>query len=356
MAEAPELAPDLSPSLQQRLLELTVAAPPRPVGVRVSAEAIRHWCEAFEDGHPAYLDPTAARRLGHDDVIAPLGALLSTFVLPFRWPWPSDGAKPTRNLHHDVKQLLGFRAAVIGRVAVEHFVDLVVGDVVHVSQRLASVSGLKRTALGEGRFWVVERDYFRNGTILALRETMTSFGYDQGPLAEDSTARSANDAIEESLAGDGGSVPVDRGPDGDSIEVGFVLPRLVMPITPLRGVYVASASRDFAPVHADSAYARRVAGAADAFMSREFHLGMVGRYLTDWGGSRSRVRRIELALRRNLCVGARLSITGRVTGKRQVDAGWEVEVEVEVWGDDVVTSTGRAWLGLAPTSGPGLDR
>lgn len=331
MPAAP-LAADLDPALHDRLAALTAPSALRAAPVRITEDAIRHWCAAFEDGHRPCLDAAFARRLGHRGLVAPLGSVLSTFVLPHLWPPPAPADAPLRNLHHDVKEILGFPAGLISRVAVEQMSSLCVGDRVAVSQRLVSVSAMKQTVLGAARFWVIERSYHRDGGELAVRETMTSCGFDPATRAapqSDDTAPAG--VIDETV------------PTG-------LLPELHMPITTLRSVCVASASRDFSPFHIDPDSARRVAGAASAFMSREFHIGIVSRFLTDWGGEDSHVRRIDLALRRNLCVGDEMTVRGHMTASRERDEGRDVEIAVAIHAPHGVVSAGTAVVARTPTT------
>lgn len=283
------LAPDLDPDLLRRLAPLTTPTPPRPAPLAVAADAIRHWCEAFEDRHPPYLDRACARRLGFRDCIAPLGAVLSTFVIPFAWPPPDADDPPPRHLHHDVKAILGLPAAVVTAVAVDQPGHLVVGDRPAVRQRLLTVSAPARTALGCGRFWTIERCCLAPDGSVAVRETMTSFGFD--PASRSGEPR--------------------RHPQAAVAVTGAPLPALHLPITPVRAALVASATRDFNPLHLDPDSARR-AGFAAPFMSREFHLGIACRFLTDHAGEAAQVRRLELALRRPLCVGDTMAVEGRL--------------------------------------------
>lgn len=285
---APHLAADLAPDLYRRLAPLTSSTSPRPAPLAVSADAIRHWCEAFEDRHPPYLDRACARRLGFRDCIAPLGAVLSTFAIPFAWPPRAADDAPPRHLHHDVKAILGCPAAIVTAVSVDQPGALVVGDRATVCQRLLGVSAATRTALGAGRFWTIERLHLAPDGALAVRETMTSFGFDPATRSDEPARRT-------------GARP--------GAETGEPIPPLRMPITPVRAALVASATRDFNPLHLDPDSARR-AGFAAPFMSREFHLGIACRFLTDHGGAAAQVRRLELALRRPLCVGDAMSVQG----------------------------------------------
>ena len=54
---------------------------------------------------------------------------------------------------------------------------LQVGDRVSVSQRLVSISPWKKTRVGEGHFWTMDRLYRNQNGELVLRERMTAFGY-----------------------------------------------------------------------------------------------------------------------------------------------------------------------------------
>jgi acyl dehydratase len=63
----------------------------------VSREKIRDFAIAIGDPHPAYLDPEAARALGHPDVIAPPTFLT---VTGFRFPEATPVADPELGLDY----------------------------------------------------------------------------------------------------------------------------------------------------------------------------------------------------------------------------------------------------------------
>ncbi len=335
MSDASDIAPDLPHETRARLLALTTASPRRAAPLRISTEAIHHWCEAFEDAHGAYRpeDPSRTR------AVAPLGSVLSTFVLPYTWPSLEDAEPPLRHIHHDVKALLDLPSAVVGKVAVEQFAALSAGDRISVEQRLVSVSPRKRTALGEGRFWEIERRYFGDAGTLSVRERMSSFGFAPTELSNvrPSSAESRQD---------------DRARRVADPQSGDPLPDLSMQITPLRATLVASATRDFTAVHLDGEHARRVAGTRGAFMSREFHIGIVSRFLTDWGGKECHVRRITLHLRRPLCVGDDLVVKGH-TLSQNVECA---ELSLELRNSQEVVSFGAATVAWSDRRGAPMGR
>jgi hypothetical protein len=124
----------------------------------------------------------------------------------------------------------------------------------------------------------------------------------------------------------------------EEVAVGDELPALLMPITVTRCAFMASASRDFAPQHHNTWYAQNRSKTRDMFLGTHFNLGMMSRFMTDWGGPASTVRRIQLAMRRSICAGEDLSITGRVVKKYEQDGEHRVDVDVEL-----VTERGPAY-------------
>lgn len=124
----------------------------------------------------------------------------------------------------------------------------------------------------------------------------------------------------------------------EDVAVGDELPQLVMPITVTRCSFMASASRDFAPQHHNTWYAHNRSKTRDMFLGTHFNLGMMSRFFTDWGGPRSSVRRIQLAMRRSICAGEDMILTGRVANKAEKDGERRVDLDVSI-----DTERGRAY-------------
>ena len=98
------------------------------------------------------------------------------------------------------------------------------------------------------------------------------------------------------------------------VTVGDELPTLVLPITRTLIVSGAIASRDYQDVHHDSELAKS-RGSADIFMNILTTNGLVGRYVTDWSGPRSRLSEIDIRLGAPNYPGSVMTLTGTVTGK-----------------------------------------
>ena len=74
---------------------------PAPVPYEVGRESIRRFAEAVGDLHPAYLDPAAARALGHPDVIAP-----PTFLTVLNFRYADSGPVADPDLALDYAQVV----------------------------------------------------------------------------------------------------------------------------------------------------------------------------------------------------------------------------------------------------------
>ncbi len=345
----------LSEEAKRKLHALTEESAAEAAPLVVDEYLIRHWCETLEDGNPLYLDHDYARARGFRGLVAPPGSVMTTFALPFRWPWPPGGREPARHIHFDVKELLDLPVGIIKSIEVETGVPLQVGDRVSVSQRLVSVSPPKKTRVGEGHFWTMDRLYRNQRGELVTRERMTAFGYGREsgrPVAGSGSGGGWSPAVEEVIQGErtGYRRPAPRDLYWEDVEEGEELPRIVMPITFTRCVYLASATRDFSPQHSNSAYARERSRTKDVFVNTPFNLGMVSRLLTDWGGPRSVVRRMKMDMQGNVCAGDDMILTGRVARKYVEDSEPRVDVEVVIATQDGPVTPCSATLSL-PTRG-----
>jgi hypothetical protein len=103
-----------------------------------------------------------------------------------------------------------------------------------------------------------------------------------------------------------------------------------MPFTTTRAAYLASATRDFSPQHSNREYAQERSNAKDVFVNTPFNMGMISRFLTDWAGPKSTVRKMKIAMRGNVCAGDDMIITGRVTKKYQEDDEHRIDLDVTI--------------------------
>lgn len=115
-----------------------------------------------------------------------------------------------------------------------------------------------------------------------------------------------------------------------SVSVGEKLPNLDFPISVSFVVGAAVASRDFTPVHHNKA-AAAASGMANVFPNILADNGLTGRYVTDWAGPDSTLRRINIKLGAPVMPGEDLKFTGEVVAKD--DANNIVDVKVTAKGN-----------------------
>jgi hypothetical protein len=107
------------------------------------------------------------------------------------------------------------------------------------------------------------------------------------------------------------------------VHVGDELPELTIPLTRTFIISSAIASRDYQDVHHDHELAQQK-GSADIFNNILTSNGLVGRFITDWAGPASRLRKVSVRLGAPNYAGDTMVLSGQVTA---VD-GPRVEVSV----------------------------
>ncbi len=99
----------------------------------VGREHVRRFAEAIGDLHPAYLDPAAARALGHRDVIAPPTFLT---LLNFRYATEGPLADPALGLDYSL--------VVHGEQSFELHRPVHAGDVLSSTQSVTEIKDVGR--------------------------------------------------------------------------------------------------------------------------------------------------------------------------------------------------------------------
>jgi hypothetical protein len=141
---------------------------------------------------------------------------------------------------------------------------------------------------------------------------------------------------------------VETGPTFSDVAVGDELPTLELPITRTLITSGAIASRDYQDVHHDQVLARE-RGSPDIFMNILTTNGLVGRYVTDWSGPRSRLLDVSIRLGAPNYPDCTMTFTGSVKEKGPLaDDGKSGTVTVAIRGanhlGDHVTGTVQVLL------------
>lgn len=110
------------------------------------------------------------------------------------------------------------------------------------------------------------------------------------------------------------------------VNVGDDLPPLDIEITPRLIVGAAIASRDYQNVHHDKAGAQDL-GSPDIFMNILTTNGLVGRYVTDWAGPHSFLKKVAIKLGAPNYPGDNMKLTGTLTSANADDQVVEIDIK-----------------------------
>jgi acyl dehydratase len=135
-------------------------------------------CAAVENGNPLFWDEDAAAELTGGPIAPP--TMLSVWFRPHHWAPGRTGQRLPLQVHFDLKERLGLPEAVMTDNTMIFHEPVRPGDVLRTRQILRSVSDLKRTKLGSGRFWVIDVEYANQDEALVGVESYTGFGYRRG--------------------------------------------------------------------------------------------------------------------------------------------------------------------------------
>ncbi len=133
--------------------------------------------------------------------------------------------------------------------------------------------------------------------------------------------------------------------DWNQINVGDAIAPMLIDVTATVVVAGAIATRDFMPVHHDRDYANSQ-GSPEIFMNIMSDNAYCSRFLTDWAGPETMVKRIAIRLGVPAYARSKLEFTGSVTGKSRAGDEGLVEVEFRATNDQGDHLSGTAVIGL----------
>ena len=134
--------------------------------------------------------------------------------------------------------------------------------------------------------------------------------------------------------------------DWRTLAVGDALPPMEIEMTATVVVAGAIATRDFMPVHHDRSYANQQ-GAPDIFMNILSDTAYCSRFLTDWAGPETMLKRVSIRLGVPVFPGSTMTYTGEVAAVHERDGEGIVEVTLRA-----STSLGEHVTGTAVISLP----
>jgi acyl dehydratase len=313
----------------------------------VSRTQIWQWCSAMGEGSPLYLDDDyrAGTEFAGRGAVAPPAMMQMWTMRDINDAWAPGSATDHPYPVMDELERRGFPENVAVSYDLRFHRYLVEGDRVHHYKSVVDISELKKTALGEGHFFTDRMEYLDQHGELFAEALITYLQYRPVEHAGGAAAPAPVTPAASDWRSDY------RDLDPAALEVGQPLPALSIPITHRLIIGGAIATQDFIPVH-HSLPAARAAGMDDIFMNILTSCGLCGRYLGDWAGPRSRLRRLKLRLQTPNMPGDTMTFQGKVAALCSTGAGAEVDVEFAGLNSLGPHVLGSATLGFAATGQP----
>jgi acyl dehydratase len=137
---------------------------------------------SVENGNPLYWDDAVADELTGGPIAPP--TMISAWFRPHHWAPGRTKEKLPLQVHFDLKEKHGLPEAIMSENTLVFHEPVRPGDRLTTCQILTSVSDVKTTKLGTGRFWDIEVQYRNQRGDLCCQESITGFGYRRGEAAK----------------------------------------------------------------------------------------------------------------------------------------------------------------------------
>jgi acyl dehydratase len=258
--------------------------------VPVSEWPILAWCRAMGDENPVYRDRNAARSHGHEDLFAP-PVMMYSFTMP---------GLSTDVQDHGLLATLrgglakhGFDSVLAVNFEQEFITPVRLGDRLRREARLDSMSDEKSTSVGAGYFVVLADEIVNQKGELVGKQRLRTLFFRPGSTGQKKESGETRQAPQAAALS----------------QTRVELPPLAIPVTTTLIIAAALATNDFEKVHHDRDLARSQ-GLSDIIMNVLTSCGLAIRYVTDWAGPGTIIRRISTQLKAPTYPGDTLTLSG----------------------------------------------
>ncbi len=288
--------------------EMTIEAP-----YAVNEAQIAYYAAMLEDPNENYWDEAAAKKR-YGAIISPSG-MFQTWIIPTPW---RPGGRPEHGPVYALEVPLPCETLINVTTDSAYHAPILVGDRLTFTDRIESISPLKRTAVGEGYFVTTDTVCRNQDGVSLATNTNVIYRYDTVPASDDTAAPS-----------------FERPVVGADVEK---LPEISLPITLSKLVMNAAATRDYFPGHHDREYAQGQ-GVGDAYHNTMYLQGFVDRAGYEWAGPDAWLVRRQLRMLEPACRGDTMRTDGRVVERREENGRRLVDVDIDVLTEHGIAAT-----------------
>ncbi len=136
---------------------------------------VNNTCAAVQNGNPLYWDEKVAQEITGGQIAPP--TMMSVWFRPHFWSPGFEEERTGLQSHFDMKILMDVPEAIIGGNEMIFGVPVRMGDVLTTYQVLRSVSDVKTTRLGTGRFWNIDVEAVNQHGEHVGTDKYSCFGY-----------------------------------------------------------------------------------------------------------------------------------------------------------------------------------
>ena len=173
------------PDIPQQVLALIDQPQYRETtGFPVEMGYVYNTLAATGNGNPLFWDSGVAEHLAGARIAPP--TMLSVWFRPHYWMPGAEGERTALQAHFDLKRLLALPEAVVSDNECVLGAPVKMGDTLETWQVLRSVSDVKTTRVGTGRFWVIGVETVNQDGEHVGTEIYTFFGFRRGDARPES--------------------------------------------------------------------------------------------------------------------------------------------------------------------------
>lgn len=132
-------------------------------------------CAAVQNGNPLFWDRQVAQDITGGFIAPP--TMLSVWFRPHYWAPGAEGEQTALQTHFDLKRLLHLPEAIIAGNEMVFGAPVRPGDTLETYQVIRSISDVKTTKVGRGRFWVIDVEVINQHGEFVGRDTYSCLGY-----------------------------------------------------------------------------------------------------------------------------------------------------------------------------------
>lgn len=132
-------------------------------------------CAAVRNGNPLYWEADVAERIAGARIAPP--TMMSVWFRPHYWAPGAEGERLALRSHFDLKHLLDLPEAVVVSNETIFGEPVRIGDRLTTCQVVRSISEMKQTKLGRGRFWSIDVETHNQDGDWVGTETYNMLGY-----------------------------------------------------------------------------------------------------------------------------------------------------------------------------------